>query len=200
MGAAMASTYPVELSFDPPERVPRWRALFSGLLLIPHIIVMYVLILVSGVCTVLTWFAILFTGKQPEGLASMPRALLRYSSRVSLYLLFMSAQYPPFSWEGAPDDPGTVPGIRVDVRPQLEGRNRLTVFFRYFMVLPHALCLAVLGIGAYVCVIIAFFAVLITGRWPTGLRDYVIKVMRWGMRVQGYQFLITDEYPPFELN
>jgi hypothetical protein len=199
MAAVTASSYPIQLSVTPAERVPRWRALFSVFALIPHIIVMYVLLVVAGVCLLLTWFAILFTGKQPEGLAAMPRAMMRYSSRVSVYMLWLSGTYPPFTWEGDPADSGAVPDVRIDVQPQLEGRNRLTVFFRYFMVLPHALCLAALGIGVYVCVVIAFFAVLFTGKWPTGLRDYTIKVMRWGLRVQGYQMLMTDEYPPFEL-
>ena len=62
-------------------------------------------------------------------------------------------------------DPGDAPGVQ-DFREQLTDRNRVTVFFRYFMVLPHVVVLMVLGLGALVCFVIAWFAVLFTGRWP----------------------------------
>ncbi len=200
MTSSLSAPYPIELSFDPPEKVARWRALFSGIVLIPHVLVMYVLGLVSSVCVLLSWFAIVFTGKQPAGLAQMPRMYVRYAARVQLYGAFLSADYPPFTFDGATADPGDVTGVRVDFREQLTDRNRVTVFFRYFMIIPHAIVLAVLALGALVCFVIAFFAVLFTGRWPEGLRAYVVKVMRWALRVQGYFLLVTDEYPPFELS
>ena len=66
--------------------------------------------------------------------------------------------------------------------------------------IPQVIVLVFLFLASAVAVLIAFFAVLFTGRWPEGLRDFVIKVMRWGLRVQAYFLLLTDEYPPFALD
>ena len=66
--------------------------------------------------------------------------------------------------------------------------------------IPQFIVLAVLGLAGFVAALIAFFAVLFTGHWPDGLRDFVVKVMRWSLRVQAYFLLLTDEYPPFALD
>jgi hypothetical protein len=64
--------------------------------------------------------------------------------------------------------------------PELENRNRLTVGSRIILVIPQAIVLALLVVAAFVAWVIAFFAVLFTGRWPEGLRSFVVGVMRWG--------------------
>ncbi len=71
---------------------------------------------------------------------------------------------------------------------------------KWFLLIPHYIVLWFLSIAAFVCVIIAWFAILFTGRYPRGLFDFVVGVMRWGLRVEAYGFiLITDKYPPFSL-
>ncbi|WP_320670056.1 DUF4389 domain-containing protein [Patulibacter defluvii] len=77
-------------------------------------------------------------------------------------------------------------------------RSRLTTFFRALLVIPHAIALFVYGIAAYVAVVIAWFAILFTGRYPSGLYDFVAGLHRWAARVGGYLYLLTDEYPPFD--
>jgi magnesium-transporting ATPase (P-type) len=79
-------------------------------------------------------------------------------------------------------------------------RSRLTVFFRYFTVLPHFITLAVYGIGAYFAVIFAWFGLMFTGRYPEGLYAYVSKVLRYAARVTAYSNLLVDTYPPFDLD
>jgi hypothetical protein len=199
MTAPAGAAYPIAVSYEPPERIARWRALFSFIVLIPHVIVYYVLSLVAGVLTFVAWFAILFTGKLPEGMAQLPRAALRYSARMMFYGVWLTGAYPPFTWDNQEMDPGNVEGLRVDIRTQYEGRNRLTTFFRYVMLIPHMICIAVLGIVMYFCLIAGFFTVLFTAKFPAGIRDFVVKVMKWNVRVQGYAVLLTDEYPPFSL-
>ena len=67
--------------------------------------------------------------------------------------------------------------------------------------IPHYVVLAVLALGAVIAVIVAWFAILFTGRYPRSLFDYVVGVGRWALRVQAYAtLLVTDEYPPFRLN
>jgi hypothetical protein len=78
--------------------------------------------------------------------------------------------------------------------------SRLTTFFRYFMAIPHAICLYFLGIAAGVVVFISWWAILFTGRYPRWAFDFVSGYLRWATRAQGYSLLLTDRYPPFSLD
>jgi hypothetical protein len=78
--------------------------------------------------------------------------------------------------------------------------NRFLPLIKWLLAIPHYVVLLFLGIGALVVVLISFFAVLITGSYPRGMWDYITGVHRWSMRVFGYVFLLTDEYPPFSLD
>jgi hypothetical protein len=80
-----------------------------------------------------------------------------------------------------------------------EEYNRFLPLIKWLIALPHYIVLIFLGIGALFAILIAFFAVLITGRFPRGLWDYLTGVNRWAYRVTAYVFLITDQYPPFSL-
>jgi hypothetical protein len=159
--------------------------------------VLYVLGAVAGVCALIAWFVVLFTGRMPDGLANVIAMTLRYQARATTYALFLREEYPPFAFDTVAADPGDDPRVRLDVTPALTDRNRVTVFFRYFMLIPHVIVLWFVGIGAGVAILIAWFAVLFTGRWPDGLRDFVLGYLRWSFRLSGYAMLLTDEYPPF---
>jgi hypothetical protein len=197
---AMSAPYPASFTFDPPEQVANWRPLVHWLLAVPHLIVLYVFNLVSEAVGFASWLIILFTGKLPDGLANLQVLYLRYQIRTYTYICFMREEYPPFSFDSSATDPGDDPRVRVDVVPQLENRNRLTAFFRIILVIPQFIVLALLSIGGAVALFIAFFSVLFTGKWPTGLRDFVLGVMRWSLRVNAYFLLLTDQYPPFALD
>jgi hypothetical protein len=192
-----SSSYPATFSFDPPERVANWRPLVNWLLAIPHFVVLYGLQILSRAVGVISWFVIVFTGKLPDGLANVQVMYLRYQLRTYTFAGFMREEYPPFGFDTSAGDPGGDPRVRIDVRPQLTDRNRLTAFFRIILVIPHVVVLAVLVIASFVLTVIALFAVLFTGRWPAGMRDFVLNVWRWGLRVQVYFLLLTDTYPPF---
>jgi hypothetical protein len=195
-----SAPYPATFTFDPPEKVANWRPLVNWLLAIPHFVVLYALNIVSEVIALLSWFFILFTGKLPPGFANLQVLYLRYSTRAAVFAAFMHEDYPPFTFDMTPTDPGDHPRVRIDVVPQLENRNRLTVAFRLILAIPQIIVVAVLGIAAIVAVVIGLFAVLFTGQWPKGLRDFVLGFMRWTLRVQAYLALLTDEYPPFSLD
>ena len=78
--------------------------------------------------------------------------------------------------------------------------NRWLPLVKWFLAIPHYVVLVFLYIGVVFAVIVAWFAILFTGRYPRGLFDYVVGVVRWHNRVVGYAFvLVTDEYPPFRL-
>jgi hypothetical protein len=191
--------YPAAFSVDAPERVANWRPLVHWLLAIPHLAIVYVLGSVSEVVSVISWFAVLFTGRLPAGLAGFQAMYLRYTLRTATYFGFLREEYPPFSFTTTPADPGDDPRVGVEVVPELENRNRWTVAFRLILAIPHLIVLAFLAIAVWVVGVIAFFAVLFTGRWPDGLRDFALGFGRWWLRVQTYLVLLTDEYPPFTL-
>jgi len=193
------SSYPATLAFDAPDKIANWRPLVQWLLVIPHVFVLYVLQLVSEVVALISWFVIVFTGRLPDGLANMQALFMRYSLRTYTYMFFLREEYPPFTFETTPADPGSDPRVRVDVQPQpaIQERNRLTVGFRIILVIPQLIVLAVLWFAAGVVTVIAFFAVLFTGKWPAGMRDFVMNVFGWWLRVEAYLLLLTDEYPPF---
>jgi len=191
--------YPASFTLDPPEKIANWRPLVQWLLAIPHFAILYGLQIASEAVGLISWVVILFTGKLPEGLANFQALYLRYSMRTSFYAAFLLEDYPPFAFQTAPADPGDYPRLRVDFQPELENRNRVTVGFRIFLVIPHIIVLFFLSIAAAVAVIVAFFAVLFTGKWPEGMRNFVLGVARWSLRVQAYFSLLTDVYPPFSL-
>jgi Domain of unknown function (DUF4389) len=199
-GHAPAAGYPASYAFAAPDRIANWRPLVNWLLAIPHLVVLYGLRLLSQVVAIVSWFVIVFTGRLPEGLAGVQAMCLRYELRVYLFVGFLRDDYPPFAFSTTAADPGEDPRVRVDFAPETADRNRLTVFFRLFLVLPHVVVLAVLAVAAVVAYLIAFFAVLFTGAWPRGLRDFVLGVVRWSLRVEAYFSLLTDRYPPFSLD
>jgi hypothetical protein len=195
-----ATPYPATLSFDPPDKVANWRPLVAWLLAIPHFIVLYALQTVAEVVALISWFIILFTGNMPDGLANVQAMYLRYALRTYSFAAFMREEYPPFTFATTPADPADDPRIRVDLQPQLTDRNRLTVGLRFIWIIPQAIVLTFVAIAAYVVIIIGFFAVLFTGKWPEGMREFVVKFWGWWLRVAAYGLLLTDVYPPFALD
>jgi hypothetical protein len=187
------SPFPLQLELDAPLKVARWR-----LLAIPHIIVLYALSVVGGIVYFISWFAILFTGKMPEGFFGVQCMVMRYQWRVQSYLFFMRETYPPFTFDTVGPDPGTDPA-RVSYQPAAR-LSRGLIFVKWLLVIPHFFVLFVLMIGVFFVEIAGFFAVLITGTWPEGMRRYLIGVIRWGHRVSMYMYLMTDQYPPFSLD
>jgi hypothetical protein len=196
-GGAGGPGYPATFRFDAPEKVANWRPLVNWLLAIPHFLILWPLRTLSQVCGVISWVAILFTGRLPAGLADAQGLYLRYTLRTWSFAGFLREEYPPFSFSPTPGDPGDDPRALVAIEPDLGERNRVTAFFRIILAIPHLLLVALLEIALLVVAIIGFFAVLFTGRWPVALREFALGVARWWLRVQAYLLLLTDEYPPF---
>jgi hypothetical protein len=191
------SSYPATFTFVPPEKVANWRAIVNFILAIPQFLLLSALRTLVETAAFIAWFAIVFTGTMPKGLADVECMIVRYQLRVFPFASFMRTEYPPFAFNATPVDDGADPSTRVEFLPTLTDRNRLTVGFRLILVIPHLLVLAALFIAAFVVTVIAFFAVLFTGRWPDGMRRFVLSVARWYVRVDAYLLLLTDEYPPF---
>jgi hypothetical protein len=190
--------YPIDLDVEVPDRIARWRPLVQWILAIPLFIVTYVLRIVAEVAAIIGWFAALFTGQLPEGLGNFIAGYYRYAWRAYSYSWFLRDTYPPFGPAMGYTDPGDDPAI-FDVRPGT-GLSRLAVLFRIFLVIPQVIAIIFVGIAASFAVLAAFFVVLFTGRWPSGLRDFVVGAVRWILRVDAWFLLLADPYPPFSLN
>ena len=194
---ASASAYPVQLDLESPLEMARWRPLVHWLLAIPHFIVVQVLGYVQCALVIIAWFAILFTGNIPKGLFDFMVMIMRYQWRTNSYALFMRESYPPFAFDAQNIDPGDDPA-RVSVEYP-ERLSRGLIFIKWLLVIPHVIALLFVFIGGFFVLIAGFFAVLFTGRWPEGMRNYLIGATRWGTRVSAYFYLMTDVYPPFSL-
>ena len=192
--------YPATFEFNAPEKVARWRVIGNFILAIPHMIVLFVLGAFSLVVDVFSWFAIVFTGKLPSGLAGVNCMLIRYGARVGSFVNFMRSSYPPFDFDTSTQDNGKDPEVTVNIAPELEGRKRLTVFFRFILLIPVVIVSYIWVILAYLTSIIGFFAVLILGRWPKGLRNFLIGINRFNIRTSAYGSLLTDKFPSLGLS
>jgi hypothetical protein len=136
---------------------------------------------------------ILFRQKYPRWWFDWNRELLRFSSRVGIYLSLMDDRYP------STDEHQSV-HLDVDYPNVTQDLNRWLPLVKWFLAIPHYVVLFFLYIAAVVVVVIAWFAILFTGRYPRGLFDFVEGVTRWHNRVVGYSLvLVTDRYPPFRL-
>jgi len=196
---ALASdpNYPVTAGLDAPLEVARWRVIGNYILAIPHLIVLYVLMIVTEILAIVGWFSILLTGTLPTGIGTFIAGVHRYQWRVVTYVLFLRESYPAFNVPSGYADPGGDVASFDVVPPQ--SYSRVAVLLRIIYAIPQLIFGFVLTIGLYVAWIIGFFAVLFTGRWPEGLRKFVVGVEFWATRFSAWYFLLADPYPPFSI-
>jgi hypothetical protein len=136
---------------------------------------------------------ILFRQKYQRWWFDWNRELVRFSNRVGIYLGLMDDHYPATDEHQSVHLDFEYPNVPQDL-------NRWLPLVKWFLAIPHYVVLFFLYIAAFVVVVIAWFAILFTGRYPRGLFDFVEGVIRWHNRVVGYAFLlVTDRYPPFSL-
>jgi hypothetical protein len=189
---AAGQAYPLVFDVEYPERLSRLLIFVKWLLALPHWIILYGLGVLVGAITFVAWFAILFTGRYPRELFDLVVKSWRWQANVAAYVGLMRDEYPPFSWEEG----------RYPVRFQVEYPERLSrllIFVKWLLALPHYIVLFLLGLVAYLAWIVAWWAILITGRFPRALFDFLVGLGRWNWRVQAYTNLLRDEYPPFSL-
>ena len=181
------------LQFDVahPARQKRWLLFLRGLLIIPHTIVLYFLALALSIVTFFAWWAILFTGRYPEGMWSFSMSVMRWSARVQVYTMNLRDEYPPF---------GDGPYAMTFAQARPARQSRLLLFVRPFMLVPHYICLVFVAFAASIVALVAWFAVLVLGRMPHGMFTFVTGALRWIYRVYLYQLMLTDAYPPFSMD
>jgi Domain of unknown function (DUF4389) len=195
---AQPSVYPVTVDLKAPLEVARWRPLVHWLLAVPHFFVLWALGLLRGVLQLLSFFAILFTKQIPRSFFDLIVMTMRYQWRVSTYMMFMRETYPPFEFDPSAEDPETDDATLSVTYPQ--ELNRFLPLVKWLLVIPHLIVLVFYCIGVVFAWLASFFAVLFTGRYPEGIRNYLLRVSRYGNRVFASFGLLRDEYPPFSLS
>ncbi len=141
-----------------------------------------------------TLLMILFRQKYPRWSFDWNLALTRFVARVGAYLMLLRDEYPSTDEEQAVHLEIRYPDAKQDL-------NRWLPLVKWFLAIPHFIVLLFLLIAAMVCVVIAWFAILFSGHYPSSLFDFVVGVFRWSLRVEAYALLLTtDRYPPFALS
>jgi hypothetical protein len=147
----------------------------------------------GGVLVLPVLLMILFRNKYPRWWFDFNLQLARFSTRVLSYLALMSDRYP------STDDEQSV-HLDLDYPNVPEDLNRWLPLVKWLLAVPHYVALLFLGVAAAIGVVIAWFSVLFTGRYPRAIFGFVEGVLRWALRVEAYAFLlVTDRYPPFSL-
>jgi hypothetical protein len=205
----MVTSYPVQFDVDFPARpLDRVSTAFRIFAAIPILVVLGLLsrqamqdsdhtttAFASGVGLLFLPIVlmILFRQKYPRWWFDWNVNLLRFSNRVWAYLALLDDRYPS-------TDEDQAVHLNLDY-PDARRMNRWLPLVKWLLAVPHYIVLFFLGIAAVVAIIVAWFAILFTGRYPESLFRFVVGVIRWSNRVAAYAFLlVTDEYPPFQLS
>jgi hypothetical protein len=205
--AGLPSDFPASLAIDYPDRaLDRVTTLFRLIVAIPIVVVLALVtrgtvhtesgatyvIGAGGLVFVATVLMLLFRRKYPRWWFDWNLALTKFGMRVTAYLALLRDEYP-----STDDDQAVHVAIPYPDAAQLD---RWLPLVKWLLAIPHYVVLAFLSVAGLVCVVIAWFAILVTGRYPRPLFDFVVGVLRWWLRVSAYAFLLsTDRYPPFAL-
>jgi hypothetical protein len=195
---SMSSAYAAQVEFHADRHISRWRPLVQWLLAIPQLMIAQVLRSLRGVLTLISLFTVLFTEKIPRPLFDMIVMTYRYEWRAMSYALFLHEDYPPFDFQPAALDDGLEPHTTLSLTYP-EHLDRWKPLYKWILAIPHYVVVLALFVGSVLAVIGGFVGVVVTGEYPEGARDFLVSTYRYGLRVQAYVGLLTDQYPPFSL-
>ncbi len=214
---AAAQPYPVRVDASLDAPLSRWLWLGKWVLVIPHYIVLAFLWAAFIVLSAVAMVAIVFTGRYPRAIFEFNAGVLRWTWRVQYYAIgaFGTDRYPPFTLA---DDPSYPAHLEIEYPERLS--RGLALVKWWLLAIPHYIIVGVLtGSGLWaswrfgyhdvrwggsgligLLAVIAAVILLVTGRYPEQIYDFVLGLNRWVLRVAGYAGLMTDEYPPFRLD
>jgi hypothetical protein len=187
--------YPVSYQADyAGEGRNRLTAFFRSIVTIPWLIVVALYGLAASVAVLIAWFALVFTARYPEGLYNFVAGYVRMISRVNAFHYLATDEWPPFNGEANEAYP-----IRIGIPPPKPEYSRLKAGFRLIVGIPVLLLAYVQALIALVIAVIAWFAILFTGKLSEGLFDPLRSALAYNARATAYFGLLTEDYPPFSL-
>ena len=186
-------SYPVTFEADYIEQRNRLTAFFRLILAIPLFIWLVIRGIVAEIAVVIAWFAIVFTGRYPEGLYNFVADYVRFATQTTAYTSLLNDAYPPFSGASDPRYP-----VRVEFAGPLGEYSRMKTLFRVILAIPIAILRYVLNLLIEAAGVAAWFVILVLGTLPRGLFDVMVLANSYMARSDGYLFLLTETYPPFQ--
>jgi len=201
------NNYPATLTIDYPENANRITVLFRLFLIIPILII---LVLLSyhgagskqfpdesywvGILVIPTLLMIIFRQKYPKWWFDWNEQLIKFSFRIMSYILLLQHEYPSTDEDQGIHIKINYPNVKTEL-------NRWMPLVKWLLVFPHLIVLFFLMIGVFTSTILAWVMILISGKYPKKMFNFVVGTLRWILRVQAYALLlITDKYPPFSLS
>ena len=185
--------YPVTFEADYVERRNRLTAFFRLILAIPLAIWLYIYEIVALIAIVIAWFAIVITGRYPQGLYDFVAGFTRFLARVTAYAALLCDPYPAF---GGSDDPAYP--VRMEFAGPLERYSRLKTLLRIILAIPIVILRYVMGLLLEIGAFAAWIVIVITGKMPRGLFDLMVLANSYTARSDAYFGLLTETYPPFQ--
>jgi hypothetical protein len=185
-------SYPVTFEADFVERRSRLTTFFRLILLIPLLIVAYVYGILAFVALIIAWFAIVITGRYPDGLYGFMAGFTRFVTRVLAYGALLCDAYPPF-W--GHDDESYPVRMHFD---RLDQYSRLKTLFRIILAIPIVILRYVMQLLLEISAFFAWFIILVLGRLPRGMHDMMVLANSYMARSDAYLGLLTETYPPFQ--
>ena len=170
----------------------RLKTFFRLIIAIPWFIVLVLYGIAAYVATVIAWFALLITGRYPQGLYDFNAGFLRMSTRVSGFYILLTDEFPSFGGGEDPDYP-----IRTLVEPPKEHYSRAKVLFRIILMIPVYILQYVMQLLLQVLSVIAWLVIVITGKLPVGLYRPLRIASAYSTKATGYFMLLTEDFPPF---
>ena len=148
--------------------------------------------------TLISLFTVLFTERIPQPLFDFIVMTYRYEWRALSYAFFLHEDYPPFDFTPSSEADGIEPHttLRLTYPEQLD---RWKPLYKWFLAIPQYFVAAGLAVLSCLCIIAGFFAVLVSGEYPAGIRDFLVSAYRYTLRVEAYVGFLTDQYPPYSL-
>lgn len=204
--ATVLHEFPARLEIDYPDReLNRLTTFFRPLTAVPIAVILAFLTRATahtgsgnyvvgsgGVVVPATALMLLFRQKYPRWWFDWNLGLTKFGTRMCAYLALLRDEYPS-------TDDDQAAHIEIPY-PDAKHLDRWLPLLKWLLAIPHVIVLSILSVAACVCVVVAWFAILFTGRYPRALFDFVVGVFRWWLRVAAYAILLTtDRYPPFRL-
>jgi hypothetical protein len=195
--------YPARLDLDYPQTLDRLSTFLRLLLVLPIVVLLSIVgagadgVRTGGALVGGLWLATMLMlavrAAYPRWWFDFARELARFGGRVGAYVALLTDRYPSTTDEQSVH-------LEIDYPDVARDLNRWLPLVKWLLAIPHFLVLIPLFIGAAIATVVAWFAILLTGKYPKALFDFVVGVGRWSLRVEAYAFLlVTDRYPPFSL-
>jgi hypothetical protein len=187
--------YPVQYEADFVEQRSRLTTFFRLFTAIPAMVLTLFYVLAAEVVVFVAWFVLLFTGRWPEGMYRFVAGAVRNATRLQGYYCLLTDKYPPWNGEEEPAYP-----VRVHFAPPKEQYSRMKVLFRFILLIPVYIIQYVYNLMMQVGALCSWVMIVITGKQPEGLQNFINMAMRYHVDALSYQFLLTEDFPPITVD